>query len=407
MIKYELVGYKNDINLNTLELPLYVYIELTEFCNFNCKFCSVESKTKKYMSVDLVKKLLNELTKNNIYDIYYTGGEPMLHPDFADIVEYANTLGIRQTVLTNGSLLNKYKHIIDKLMCVCISLHGGKEIHNYLTDNDNYDELINSINMIKNKTNVKINYTVMNENQDILEMKKVLDIFKDKNIDVSFSKYNNIGLGKKNNCSIDIKCFAETLDVLKRQGYNFSVNDCIAPCLINEQYTYLSHGCGAGYLFASITSNGNVKICPSSNEILGNVKEQSFKKIWNQKKLKEYRELKWIPLYCRSCKYLSKCRCGCKVELSKNICQFNDYNVNKEKEELWDKIKNKVMKVNISLLRKEKSGYINLSTPPRKYNEKAISIINKLNDGVVPSEINDCKDLVLALYRDKLIKEEN
>lgn len=63
------------------------------------------------------------------------------------------------------------------------------------------------------------------------------------------------------------------------------------------------------------------------------------------------------------------------------------------------------MIVNISLIRKEKKDFINLSIPPRKYNEKAIQVIRQLNEGVIPDKISGSKDFILALYRDKLIKE--
>lgn len=406
MIKYELVGYNNQVNLNTLDYPLYVYIELTDACNFNCKFCSVCDKDKNFISLELIKKIFQELKKNNIYDVYYTGGEPMLHPQFKEIVEYAEELGFRQTVLTNGSLLSKYKRVLDKIMCICVSLHGSKNTHNYLTNRDNYDTLIENIKTAQKYTNVKINYTVMNENQNISEMKKVLDLAQSLKVDVSFSKYNNIGVGKENGCSIDIEKFAETLHELKLQGYEFDINDCITPCLLKEELEYLSHGCGAGYLFASITCHGDIKICPSSTQTLGNIKEQSLKKIWHQKLLKQYREFNWIPLYCKACKHLSKCRCGCKIELGHDINNFNDYNVEQKNNDLWNRIKDKKMLVNISLIRKEKQSYINLSAPPRKYNQEAFEVIKKLNDGIIPSAINNSKDLVLSLYRDKIIKEE-
>lgn len=406
MIKYELIGYNNQVNLKTLDFPLYVYIELTDACNFNCKFCSVRDKDNNFISLDLIKKIFQELKKNNIYDVYYTGGEPMLHPQLKEIVEYADNLGFRQTVLTNGSLLSKHKKILDKIMCICVSLHGSKKTHNYLTSRDNYDTLIENIKTSQKYTNLKINYTVMNENQSIFEMKRVLDLAKELDIGVSFSKYNNIGVGKQNECSIDVKKFAETLNELKQQDYNFGVNDCITPCLLKEELEYLSHGCGAGYLFASITCNGDIKICPSSTRTLGNIKDQSLRKIWHQKILKQYREFNWIPLYCKSCKHLSKCRCGCKIELGRDITDFNDYNVEQKKDNLWNKIKDKKMIVNISLIRQEKQNYINLSTPPRKYNKEAFEIIKKLNEGIVPSKINNSKDLVLSLYRDEIIREE-
>lgn len=405
MVKYELVGFNNNVDLQTLKVPLYVYLELTDSCNFNCKFCSVNKKSSNFIPVFLAKKVLDELKNNNIYDIYYTGGEPMLHPSFNEIIEYGNKLGFRQTVLTNGSLIKKKEIILDKITCVCISLHGSKKVHNLLTKSDNYDSLIDNIKLSNKYTNVKINYTVTSENQDISEMINVLELASKYNVGVSFAKYNNVGNGKRNNCSIDINKFVETLDVLKKRGYEFGINDCISPCLLEDRYEYLSHGCGAGYLFASITYDGNVKICPSSNWILGNISKSSFVKIWSQKYLKEYRKFDWIPLYCKSCKNLAKCRCGCKVELQNKITEFNDYNVETRKKNTWNKIKDKKMIVNISMLRKEKKDFINLSNPPRKYNAEAVQIIKKLNNGVIPEQIENAKDFILALYRDKLVKE--
>ena len=405
MFDYNFVSFNQQINLQTLKYPLYVYIELTDSCNLKCKFCSVNKKNKNFISYDLLKKVLDNLKELNIMDIYYTGGEPLLHPYFDNIVDYADKLGMRQTILTNGILIDKHLESLNKMMCICISLHGTETTHNTLTGENCYHKVIENISLAKKTTNVKINYTVINENQNIKEMKQVLDYAKLHNIDVSFSKYNNIGIGKENKCSIDLKEFVKTLDTLRNKNYTFLVNDCIAPCLVEEKYLYLTHGCGAGYLFGSINYNGDVKICPSSNIILGNLNKTDFSKIWNQKLLMKFRDFEWLPLYCKSCKNLSRCRGGCKVENEKNIIEFNDYQVIINKENDWEKIKNKKLKVNISILRKENGIFISLSNPPRKFNKYSMEVIEKLNSGVLPCKIPLAKDLILAMYRDKVVLE--
>ena len=407
MIKYDLIGYNQKIDLNTLNNPLYIYIELTDACNLNCKFCSVNKKCNNFMTFELFKQIINNLKKLNIFDVYYTGGEPLLHPEFKKFVEYAFNLGIRQTVLTNGLLIDKYTDILDRILCVCVSLHGTEKTHNLLTGKDCYKKVLENLNIVKQYTNVKVNYTVVWENQSIEQMIHVLNLCRDKSIEVSFSKYNNIGIGKVNKCAIDIDCFVENLDILNNMNFDFTVNDCIAPCLVKDKYLYLTHGCGAGYLFASITYDGNVKICPSSNMILGNLNQKDFRNIWNQKKLKQFRNFKWIPLYCKSCKHLSRCKCGCKIELNNEITEFNDYHVSIKKDSIWDKINKKKLLLNISLLRKEDNNYISLSNPPRKFNQEAIKVIRKINDGYIPSEIDNSKEIILSMYRDKILLEEN
>lgn len=407
MIKYESVGYNQNININTTSMPIYAYLELNNSCNLQCEFCSVSSKNNNYIDLNDAKKILKELKNNNIYDIYYTGGEPLLHPNFTEIVEYASNLGIRQTLLTNGILLDKYQDILKKILCICVSLHGSKTVHNKLTNSICYDKVITNIELVKKITNIKINYTVVSDNQNIDEMTFILKYGKENNVPISFSKYNNVGEGKSNRCYIDIGKFVENLDILKKQGYRFTVNDCIAPCTIDDKYLYLTHGCGAGYLFCSIDLYGNVKICPSSSLFLGNIKRNSLKKIWNQRLMKNYRNMNWIPIYCKNCKNLTRCRCGCKIELGKKITEINDFIVKNEMEKCWNKIKNKKMNVNISILRKEGKDYISLSNPPRKYSLEAINVIKKINDGVKIKQLVKYKDLILALYKDEIIKEEN
>ena len=194
MIKYENVGYNQNISLDTVDMPLYFYLELNNSCNLRCKFCSVSNKNNEYISIDMARYILDELKNNGIYDVYYTGGEPLLHPNFMEIVEYADKLGIRQTILTNGILLDKIQPVLNKIMCVCVSLHGTKEIHNKLTDSNCYDKVLSNIELTKKITNVKINYTVTSDNQNIKEMKDVLE-FGNKKIYL-FHFLNTIILGK-------------------------------------------------------------------------------------------------------------------------------------------------------------------------------------------------------------------
>ena len=406
MIKYELVGFNNNINLDTLKYPLYMYIQLTERCNLNCKFCSITNKGGVEFDFDALKKVLLQLKKMNIYDIYYSSGEPLLYSKFREIVNYAYSLGIRQTVLTNGILLDKYEDVLDKIMCVCVSLHGDEAVHDKLTGCKCYEHVIKNIKIANSKTNVKINYTVTADNQDGKQLECVLKFGKKYNISVSFSKYNNVGQGKKNNCGLDLNKFVSELDSLSDRHYDFSVNNCIPTCLVDSKYEYISHGCGAGYLFGCINVYGDVKICPSSRYSVGNIYKMSFKKIWSLKKMRKFRTLEWAPIYCKSCKNLSRCKAGCKAEMEKDILSFNDYNVSKMIDNIWDNIKNKHLKVNISLVRKENESYINLSSSPRKFNHEVLQVLFKINSGVLPVTLEEHKELIVSMYRDKILEVE-
>lgn len=90
-----------------------LFIELTaKNCNQHCKSCYIDfplSKAPKdFIDIEKIKAALEDTCKENIYFIYLTGAEPMLHPDFNAILrlclKYTNVC-----ICTNGSFLNEKK----------------------------------------------------------------------------------------------------------------------------------------------------------------------------------------------------------------------------------------------------------------------------------------------------------
>ena len=55
------------------------------------------------ISFEDAKKTLNMLASNGFLIVYFTGGEPTLHPRVRDIVAYADSLGLVSTMTTNGT----------------------------------------------------------------------------------------------------------------------------------------------------------------------------------------------------------------------------------------------------------------------------------------------------------------
>ena len=90
-----------------------LFIEMTaKNCNQRCSHCYIDfplsKKIKDFISQDIIKKALNDTTKEPIECIYLTGAEPMTHPDFNSILRLclkrANTC-----ICTNGSFINEKK----------------------------------------------------------------------------------------------------------------------------------------------------------------------------------------------------------------------------------------------------------------------------------------------------------
>ena len=90
-----------------------LFIEMTaKNCNQRCKHCYIDfplsKNVKDFISIDDIKKALNDTVNENLECIYLVGAEPMTHPDFNSILR----LCLKRTnvcVFTNGSFINEKK----------------------------------------------------------------------------------------------------------------------------------------------------------------------------------------------------------------------------------------------------------------------------------------------------------
>ena len=87
----------------------FIYLEITNSCNLNCYFCpSSTLNTHEFIRVKDVQKYILDL--KNYTDTFYLHilGEPLMHPNFEEIVELCNKNNLKVRVTTNGTLISKY-----------------------------------------------------------------------------------------------------------------------------------------------------------------------------------------------------------------------------------------------------------------------------------------------------------
>jgi hypothetical protein len=79
-------------------------------CNLRCSHCfiscSPDNHTLEFLSREQVEEYLAEATAVGVKEIYFTGGEPFLHPQIFEILESALAVA-PTTVLTNGVLISE------------------------------------------------------------------------------------------------------------------------------------------------------------------------------------------------------------------------------------------------------------------------------------------------------------
>jgi len=89
--------------------PVVVW-NCTRTCNLNCIHCYSNSGAQKNsgeLTTQEAKRFIDNLAEFNVPVLLFSGGEPLLRPDLPELVSYAGNKGIRPTISTNGTLLDR------------------------------------------------------------------------------------------------------------------------------------------------------------------------------------------------------------------------------------------------------------------------------------------------------------
>ena len=164
-------------------LPFLYVLEITHRCNLGCDFCYVGKKDyKNELALSNWKEIINQLPFYGFASL--SGGEPLLHPDFFEILSFVQKrLYGKVNVFSNGLLLNSEvarELVKRKLLLINISIDGIGATHDKLRNREGaYDKVISNIeNLISLRKRlfpfVDIQSVVLNEN--ISEIPKVYEL---------------------------------------------------------------------------------------------------------------------------------------------------------------------------------------------------------------------------------------
>ena len=96
-----------------------VYLEITDVCNLNCSFCVGTKRAKGFLEPDQFYMLAQKIRPHTEYLYLHLMGEPLLHPQLEQILDYAHRLGFKVMLTTNGTLLPER----GELLCASPAVH--------------------------------------------------------------------------------------------------------------------------------------------------------------------------------------------------------------------------------------------------------------------------------------------
>lgn len=127
-----------------------VHIEISNICNLQCGFCPEVIRTKKMMDLALFKHVVSEVAPLTEQVAFHLMGEPLVHPQFNDLVQICDHVGLKINLVSNGILLRESRMqdlLHPAFRQVNFSLHSfpdnfpGKDPTDYLNRIFTYTEM--------------------------------------------------------------------------------------------------------------------------------------------------------------------------------------------------------------------------------------------------------------------------
>lgn len=298
---------------------------ITSLCNANCRHCSSASSNDVTADLSTVQILdiLDQLNDCGVMQLGISGGEPLLHPEFDKIIIEAKSLGFIIGVGTNGAVINenniqRIKRLgIDKVQ---VSLDGNcSETHDIFRGCPGmFDAAINAIKMMV-AAGITVTVCMTPTKMNYLELEPLIERCVEMGVKgFNLSQFVPVGRGTEelDLSPVEWKRILELWYEKKNKyaGKMYFTSHESQLILVDESVKEMRafSGCQAGRGVSCIKSDGSVIPCVMLDINLGNVKEASFRSIWeNSKILKNIRNKKCYHSPCGSCKYLSKCG-GCR-----------------------------------------------------------------------------------------------
>ena len=296
---------------------------ITSTCNKKCSFCFAEGKgEQKELSLEDIISIIKKSSRNE--DIKLLGGEPTLHSDFAEILNYC------KNIKNNVLLISNFFIKKDEVKNAIIEFQNSKELRfliNVAELTQNQYELVsdNIKNLIKNKE-VSLGYT-LDRNRDFDSYKVWLEKFmidvrdKVKNIRVSVP-FPNFKQGEEKKFYLyNEYYFTDLIEKFIRWAdqYDLPVSiDCgLFPCMFRDeeqkQFFFrkigdLKLGCTGGAF--DIFNQKIASLCYPGKDICVDISDHdSLDTAFNELLIKKqyyYAAKNNLPKECKDCKFLNK-----------------------------------------------------------------------------------------------------
>jgi radical SAM protein with 4Fe4S-binding SPASM domain len=305
------------------ERRLYaLQIETTDACQQGCIYCYADSTPREHhgLTSHEIRSLLDDAAALEIRAIDWLGGDPLVRPDWYELMQYARSLGLINNVWTSGLPLKNKEiaarvhevteggfvsvHVDSITPEVYARLHRGGNAHFI----DAIVEGVDNLLALGKPTDMMINcitYTAEQGPEDAIETMRWW--FEEKGLRTCLTMFNPAGMGA------EWRAFEPDLDEVQRvyterDRIDFG-GDNISIAAMDTDKFY----CGT---MATVTFTGDVTPCSVIRDGVANIRETPFREIIARHLDKlvhaELHDVRNLPTPCNEC--LNNAHCwGCRA----------------------------------------------------------------------------------------------
>lgn len=318
--------------------PESIHFELTNKCNLRCYYCYNDSGVSmgdSFIETTILFDIITELSMKGLSVIELTGGEPLLHPDFVEIIDFCFKKLSLISVLTNGTMITE--RFVNSMMPYKSKLVFSISL-------DSYDE-----NEYEKKSGVKGSFKKASEGIKLLSDKgfivraaMTIDENNWNHIEETLLYAKSLGATKFTYSPVipigraeKLTQFWTSINSTDVMNYEMNVIDKYSDYIHLLDDTSMKElskygGCGAGSRTYVMNPHGAVRMCATYADcgIIGNLTKQNSREVFSNVLCAVNSNL-ILPNdnICGNCLHIPFCK-GCSLRTYMKIKEIGEDNCN-------------------------------------------------------------------------------